>query len=421
MQRLIENGLFGSGLISLKTPEMIARYNATLKSLGIKPTALKQFSIDGVGWSPEIAHEQGDNLYLSHGIANHLAIIATPDQANMPIHFPFTSYDRRMMQVYFEHFSQEIADLTGSVFIFLDIDQEMVNFESPMDLLLIDHIVIRSKAGNLIEASRKQQKLVERFNADNNAWFDQKLRQEIISSSQKYGDLRFRRINIPDMKFDDLRYFYTRAFNGVFVFRGLGDGEHHSILVMEDEDQYKSIKRNGHGTYHLGDPKIIEKLMSHGLIEIDLEWYKDNPDELRKKRGALTLNAICANFTDIDYFETTSPQRKGLIKDLGDKMPKVFFHLQRLVKQLTLGQVPKLSNLPDSLKPILIHPANSLTGSDREVVWQLICKICPLEVLRLYISDKDLFFRQYQTWPEAQKNWAVNFLKENYQAEMENS
>ena len=154
MKRLIDNGLFGAGLILLKTPEMIARYNATLRSLGLEPTALKQFSIDGAGWSPEIAHEQGDNFYLSHGVANQLAIIATPDQENMPIHFPFTSYDRRLMQAYFASFRQEIADLTGSTFIFLDIDQEMVEFESPHDLLLIDNVVIRSKAGNLIDADR---------------------------------------------------------------------------------------------------------------------------------------------------------------------------------------------------------------------------------------------------------------------------
>lgn len=419
MQRLIDNGLFGAGLISLKTPEMVARYNTALQSLGIKPTALKQFSIDGIGWSPEIASEQGDNLYLSHGIANQLAVIATPDQEGMPIHFPFTSYDRRMMRTYFDSFRQEIADLTGSAFIFLDIDQEMVEFESPLDLLLIDHIIVRSKAGNLIEAAKKQRNLVERFNNDRQAWFDQELRQDIIRSSQKYGDLRFRRINIPDMKFDDLRCFYTRAFNGVFVLRDLEDDDHHSILIMEDEEQYKSVKKNGHGIYHLGDPKIIEKLMSHGLIEIDLNWYQDNPDELRKKRGALTLSAICENYPDIDYTEITSPQRKSLIKDLGDKMPKVFFHLQRLIKQLTIGQVPKVSSLPSVLKPLLIHPADSLVGSDREVVWQLICKICPLEVLRLYVSDKDLFFREYQIWPEAKKQWVVNFLKENYKTEME--
>jgi hypothetical protein len=49
----------------------------------------------------------------------------------------------------------------------------------------------------------------------------------------------------------------------------------------------------------------------------------------------------------------------------------------------------------------------------------MICKINPTEVLRLYISDKDLFFKQYQTWSESKKSWVVKFLKENYQPEME--
>ncbi|MDO8669258.1 MAG: hypothetical protein Q7K65_03110 [Candidatus Buchananbacteria bacterium] len=419
MKRLIENGLFGAGLISLRTPEMVARYNATLEGLGVKPTSLKQFSIDGIGWSPEIAHEQGDNFYLAHGVANQLAIIATPDQDNMPIHFPFTSYNRRMMKEYFEKFRREIADLTGSAFIFLDIDPEMVDFESPMDLLLIDHIIIRSEASGLIEAARKQKDLLDQFQDDRSAWFDQQLRQDIIESAKKYGDLRFRSINIPNMKFSDLRYFYTRAFNGVFVFCDLENANHHSVLIMEDEDQYKSVKINGQGIYYLGDSKIIDRLTKYGLIEIDLEWYRNNLDELRKKRGALILSAICENYPDIDYGKTTSPKKKSLIKDLGDRMPKVFFQLQRLIKQLTIGQIPTVSNLSPSLKRILIHPASSLAGPDREVVWQMICKICPLEVLRLYVSDKDLFFREYLTWPEAKKKWVVEFLKENYTPEME--
>lgn len=422
MKRLIENGLFGAGLVLVKTPGMIARYNDCLKSLDIEPTALQEFSVDGMGWSPEIAQEKDDNFYLSHGIANQLAIIISPDQNNKPIHFPFTSFDRRMMQAYFKRFEAEIADLTASGCVWLDIDQEMVEYGNPSDLLLVDYIVIRSDAGKLMKAAEQQKELVNCFNSEDNAWLSPHVRAELMKSASEVGDLRFRRIDIPDMQFDDMNSFYTMAFGGMFVFRDLGD-DNHSLLVMEDQVEAKKIKKSS-GTrvclLYDARSRTIGRLISEGLIDIDLEWYSNNPDELKRKRGALVLNAICNGYPDIDYCAVNSAKRKNLIIQLGKGMPKVFFELEKLIKKLRTGQIPNLRNLSVKLKSILMHPAPNLSDSEREVVWQMICKISPLEILRLYISDKDLFFRKYQTWPESKKAWVVNFLKNHYQPEMEN-
>ena len=84
MERLIRDGLFGAGLIAIDTPELVGRYNACLQQLGIAPTDLTSFRIDGMGWSPEIARDKGDIHYLCAGIANPMAVIVSPSQRGKP-------------------------------------------------------------------------------------------------------------------------------------------------------------------------------------------------------------------------------------------------------------------------------------------------------------------------------------------------
>ena len=80
-------------LVEVSSPALVKRYNAALESLGLKPTKLSSFHLDGRGWSPEIANEQ-TNDYLSHGPANALAIILSPDQRDKPLYAPSTSFDK---------------------------------------------------------------------------------------------------------------------------------------------------------------------------------------------------------------------------------------------------------------------------------------------------------------------------------------
>ena len=114
MDQLMEAKLFGEGLLSVDAASVETNYNECLTELGIEPSTLQSFKVDGMGWSPEIAREKADVLYLSAGIPNQLGIIVSPNQRNKPIYFPFHSYDRLLMDHYFSRFKTEVADITAS-------------------------------------------------------------------------------------------------------------------------------------------------------------------------------------------------------------------------------------------------------------------------------------------------------------------
>ena len=88
MQKLRDANLYNSDLLRVSGSQ-VQRYNRCLEQLGIKPTTLKTFSIDGMGWSPEIAEKKvkvglvikaGSHITLvpPHGAAQGHGIAKTP-------------------------------------------------------------------------------------------------------------------------------------------------------------------------------------------------------------------------------------------------------------------------------------------------------------------------------------------------------
>ena len=100
MEKLKEAGLYGGALVPL-SGAVAKRYNKCLAMLGVSPTSLNRFSVDAMGWSPEIAEEKKDNYYLNIGEANANAIIISPSQKDMPVHMPSHSFDRDLMNAVF--------------------------------------------------------------------------------------------------------------------------------------------------------------------------------------------------------------------------------------------------------------------------------------------------------------------------------
>ena len=54
-------GLFGAGLVPV-SGSLARRYNGCLELLGIAPTVLERFHVDGLGWSPEIAKRKTQGI-----------------------------------------------------------------------------------------------------------------------------------------------------------------------------------------------------------------------------------------------------------------------------------------------------------------------------------------------------------------------
>lgn len=395
------------------TGSLVERYNACLEDIGLEKTSLESFHVDGWGWSPEIAEERANKFYLSHlGVANPYAILISPEQRNKPIYFQYHSFDSHMMKGVWEDAGDQIADLTTTSAIWIDIDQEISAYREPQDLLMIDAITLRfNSAGGIMEAASGQRDLVHQFLNKRMAWADLDLHKQIIESVKQHGDLRFRSVEIPDMPYTHTRCFYTRAFGGLFSFRDLPSGK--PVLVMLDNELAPNSDSSGsHLEFHIDDPQLLQVLAEEKLIDLSWQIYQNDLSPLFRLKDALLAHAIAAEDPEVDIVAMKPGDKKKWMLKLSQqgKIDPAYIELERLILKAQRGQEIDLNKLSLNLTRMLTHPHRSLTETAWTAVRQLLLKIAPWDLQRLYNYDKEQFVETYRHWPENLKAWARSIL-----------
>lgn len=416
MERLVKIGLYGNGLVPVRTPRLIERYNQCLQEIGIEPTGLSGFDIDGMGWSPQVAQEKNNLYYLAHGDANPFTVILTPDQRGKPVYFPIHSFDRDMMSVFFTSALSEIADLSTDTGMWLDLDNGISEYASVADILFLDTTTIRvHTAGPLREAVRIQQRLSERFVKEQDAWTSEALRKEIIESATAYGDVRARKINVTDTVYTHPLNFYIhlKQFGTVYIFRE-GPQIKVPIIVTEDPSFKPDLKRKQADVFSLKDDVLPAYLLDVGLAEINLDFYREHIQYLLDYYEMILIDVFVNEYPDVRYVSLNDAQRKKYIVALDKKLPEVFFELERLVKMLQSSRASGKYKVSRSLSHILMRPSSHLDAKYQDVVWNLFGRMGFLGPLMLYTYDKNLFFAMYKEWHENKKEWASELLHKFY-------
>ena len=413
MKTLISSHLYGGGLVLINTPELCKRYNACLVAIGQEPTKLENFRIDAVGWSPEVASEKSNMDYLSLGAANRFAIVLTPEQSGLPVYRPVHSFDRVAMEKIFKNAKSQIADLTGRVGVWFDFSHELTRFRIPLDLLTVEWVNITANdTDDMMLEAATQRKLADEFMESDSAWADKDFRSEIIGSAQKAGDLRFRSLVIPELKFTDVRTFYSRAFGGTYVLRDIAKLD--QALVMEDGTQVLPSLKNVL-IYHVDNPELIDFLENQDIVDVPLGWYKQSAGiaTLEDFQELLLADVFYASGEERSLSSLNEGQRKSWLAANESKVDPLIFELERLVLDLKRGISVKEIKLSLELRKLLFRPSRAAQDSEvaERVVWQLIARLAPQDIERLFVRNRLQFYSLYDnSWSTAKKEWVVEYL-----------
>ena len=410
MQKLKEANLYRSELIAI-SGKLVERYNECLYTLGFEKTKLKSFTIDGIGWSPEIAEEKSNINYLNHGDANPHGIIISPLQKGKPVYVPFHSFDRDMMKFIFKTYGPKINDITRDSAICLDFDQDIDAFYEPLDLLRYDTVSIGFRLINdLNQKQQAQFDLIEKFKTGNN-FIDEDIHQLLLDSANKYGDLRNRDLNLNNINFKT-DSFYTRAFKGVFVLRDFIS----TIIVFEDEESYKeAIKDTTHDVliYHISHNQLIDKLKDHLIIDCNLEKVVKTKRYERIKKYELSKHISKPVHPIEDILENKALFKSYLNKiDVSNlkKVTGVEMYLERLERSNAF----KISDLVDQDFYHALHePHSSLEVKHQDLIWKLLVNISPNDVLFTYWYDKQQFYKDYKDWEPGLQDWVIQIISNN--------
>jgi hypothetical protein len=411
MQKLKEADLYQSELVQV-SGKLVDRYNECLVSLGFTPSELTSFSVDGIGWSPEVAKEKGDIHYLNNGEANSHGIIVTPKQKGLPIYVPFHSFDRELMKLVFKTYGNQIADITRDCAIYLDFDQKIDVFYEPLDVLKYQDVTIYFHLINdLDEAQKEQLKLIEYFERDDN-FIDEEVHQKLLESAKKYGDLRGRNLELEELHYTT-DSFYTRAFGGMYLLRDFTS----PILVFEEEASYKEAIENRTkqiSIYHVFDDELVDRLQSYSIVQYNLETVVQEPRYERIKKYMLAQHLEETNHPIQDILESKSLFKSYLNKiDLPSR--KKVMGVEIYLDKRRHDPLIKMKDVIDEkLLYAMYLPHASLKPSHQDLVWKLLVNISPLDILFTYWYDKDEFYKKYNTWNDSMRDWVIETIRNNF-------
>ncbi|KJD32960.1 hypothetical protein PK35_08265 [Tamlana nanhaiensis] len=410
MNKLKTANLYRSELIPV-SGKLVERYNKCLIKLGFTETKLKTFSIDGVGWSPEIAEEKNDLNYLNNGEANPHGILISPQQKGKPVYLPFHTFDKDIMKQVFKIYGEQIKDITRDSALCLDFDQGIDAFYEPLDVLRYSKLQVHFHLiDNLKSVQQEQLELIEVFNRGNN-FIDESIHKKLLDSAKAYGDLRHRNLNLPPLEYQT-NSFYTRAFGGVYVLRDFIS----PIVVFEDEKWHKEgIKDTNYDVliYHIKQPELMDKLRDHMIIECHLEDVVKTKryDRIKKFEMAQLLKETQHPIKDI---LTDSILTKSYLNKLNIEDRKRLMSVERYLEKLEVSnQFKRADVVDDALFEALHKPHSSLEAAHQDLIWQLLVNVAPKDVLFWYWYDKPAFYKVFETWDESFKDWVIEVISNN--------
>lgn len=404
MKRLIEKGLMFGNLFHVGSGALVDRYNRALEHLTGKRTGLTDFYVDISGYSPEVGHELGDDLYLNHGGVNRQFILLSPEQKRCPLLNAQFSTSRSILRQFIDRNEAALFALTARDAVAGELANSVFAVEDPARLLDIRAITVEADTTEgTVRNAKELGRKVDRFLSEEDAWFDDVLIGEMIGLAAQTGDVTRNPVKLEQMRFEQ-RNFWTAHFGGLYIFR---DAPEPVVL--------------GPGPFEMSLPvielgarnKIAVWLTNSGLAEPILQARGiDSAAVLRQKMDFILVDALAES--GVDLAGTTRRDLRRLARRHGAVLPPEFDGLAAMVNWAENGGPwPEIS----SQHPAFFYTLRAADHPDADLVNMLLAALSPKDVRQLFICHKPAFYAAYADWPEAKKEFVVDYLVREYAAD----
>ncbi len=403
MKRLIDKGLMFGNLMRVESPALVERYNRALTQLSNRRTGLEAFHIDISGYSPEVADELGEPLYLNPNGCNRQFILLAPEQKSAPILEAKFSMTREILRRFIVENEAQVFSLTARDAICGEIENSVFDLHDADRLRDIRWLtVVADTTGNHVAEADRLTGLIERFRSQDTAWFDDDLIRDIIETARKTGDVTRHPIALRTTQFE-AEDFWTAHFGGVYLFRSTWKP---TAIYMGARPDGLAIEQLYSGVQH---NEIAQFLEQNGLVEpIVTARGSQAGAVLRQKMDFILVDAAA----ELGIPQVGSRRElRAVAQRLGAQLPPAFNGLAALLRWAEAdGPWPAI----DSRHPAYFYTLRARQGPLRDLVNMLLAELAPLDVRALYICHKELFYRLYAGWPEIKRAYVADFLEKEY-------
>lgn len=406
MKRLIERGLMFGNLVPVDSSALVERYNRALKRLTGKTTSLPEFHIDISGYSYEVGEELDDHLYLNPGGVNRQFIILSVQQKSAPLLNAKFSTSRGILRQFIEENEAKLFALTTRDAVAGELDNSVFEATHPAKLFDIRKItVVADTTQNTVANARVLAGKIERFQDEDDAWYDDVLIAEMIDLAKETGDVTRNPVDLPRATYEQGN-FWTSHFGGIYAFR---DEARPAAICVKPAAEVGELPIE---TLDLSMRNAIASFLEHNdLVEPVIKARGvDGASILRQKMDFILVDAATTLEIPIPGFDQRSLHR--LAQTMGAGLPEEFLKLGELVRwALNGGRWPRIaSDNPAyfyTLRARADHP-------DRDLINQLLAELSPLDFRQLFITHKQAFYAAYAGWPEQKREYAADFLYRDY-------
>jgi len=406
MMRLVKNGLMFGNLIAVTSPALVGRYNRALEHLIGKTTELTEFHIDISGYSPEIGHEFEDDLYLNPQGCNRMFILLTTDQKAAPLLNSHFSTSRSILQNYIKENETQLFALTAREAVAGELMNSIFAMQTPQDLLNINRIDVQADTiqEHVAEAGQLSN-YIDKFMDEEDAWWDDVLIADMIELARRTGNIHRNPVTLKNQSYSQGNYF-TSHFGGVYVFR---DTQTPTIIVREPISGLDELNIDNILTFDDRDG-IANFLRNEGLSELIVQRRNAKSAAIiRQKLDFITI--MTATNLGHDLSNVTRQSMRVLERQYAQSMPPEYTGLLEVWRWANLdGAVPKIN----PAHPAFFYTLRASQHDDRDLVNMLLTDLSRLDFRQLYICHKPLFYAAYRDWPEAKKDYVVQFLRDEY-------
>ncbi len=412
MDLLRDNLLIYGRLLPVEEPHLVDRYNKAMKAFGLPETKRSSFEIDRSGFSPQIADELGDPLYLDPNEVNRRFIILTPAQVDLPVVHTAFSNTSQLLYEFMTRNQRAINALTIKDVIYGEIEDSVTRVEDIEDLLSINQVEFRVlSAEDVLGKAAELGKLTDRLKQEPDAWRDDTMLNRMVELAKVCGDIRENAL-VPDQVIFRHNAFWTSHFGGLYVFV---DPEMTTVISNPTAPGFRRSRPWQVSYLSITDAeRVFSFLASTGRIELPRASWIETSGYLEHRAEMLIAAMIREAQPDADFSKLDKVWLQTWIHGNAERINRdgTFPFLNAAKREIAqLGQLriddvfPRHRFLVIRAKPD--HPDAWLTN-------RLISDFVPYDFLSRYVFNKQGFYRDYESWSESFRTYVVNTLKTTY-------
>ncbi|MDI6027214.1 hypothetical protein QBK99_13535 [Corticibacterium sp. UT-5YL-CI-8] len=412
MNLLRDSELIYGRLLTIDEPHLIERYNKALKAFGLAPTDLQAFEIDRSGFSPQIAEELDDPLYLDPGAINRRFIILTPAQGDLPVVHTAFSNTSQLLYEFMSRNQRAINALTIKDVIYGEIEDSVSRVEDIEDLLSINQVEFRVlSAEDVLGKAAELGKLVDKLKLEPHAWRDDAMLERMVELAKVCGDIRENAL-VPDQVIFRHNAYWTSHFGGLYVFV---DPDMTTVISDPSAPGFRRSRPWQVSYLSIFDAeKVFAFLASTGRIELPRASWIEQSGYLEHRAEMAVRDLIRKQEPNRDLGTVDKVWMQTWIHGHAAEINRdgTFPFLNGAKREIAqLGQL-KLEEVKPENRFLVVRAKPD--HSDAWLTNRLISDFVPADFVSRYVFNKDGFYKDYEQLTPPWRSHVVETLKSTY-------